>query len=74
MKKHSDEMLVDLINNHREEYLPEAIEAMIEELKSRGLEDRIVTQQEILPQETESVYDVAIREIMQLERNADKNK
>lgn len=74
MKKHSDEMLIDIYNNHREDYVPEAVEAMIEELKTRGLENCTATQQEILPLEKESDYDIAIRKIMQLERKAVQNK
>lgn len=73
MAKHSDEKLVDLLNNHREEYQPEAIEAMIEEAKKRGLQERVFMLEEPKVEENESVYDIAIREIMQLERNIGKN-
>ena len=77
MRKHSDEMLIDIINNHSEDYVPEAIEAIKEELKSRGIEDRIIVGNHIIQdpqiQEKESVYDVAIREIMQMEYNSDNN-
>lgn len=72
MKKHSDEMLIDMITNHREDYVPEAIEAIEEELKSRGLEDCLLRQAPPL-QGNESVYDIAIRKIMQMEFNSDNN-
>ena len=77
MRKHSDEMLINMINNHSADYVPEAIEAIKEELKSRGIEDCIIVENRIIQdphiQEKESVYDVAIREIMQMEYNSSNN-
>lgn len=67
MKKHTDEMLIDMINNHREEYTPEAIEAIEEELTRRGLKDSVILQKPIR-QKNESDYDFAIREIIYLEK------
>lgn len=70
MKEYSVEELLEMINNHSEDYVQEAKEAIIHELIIRGMKESIAP--ENLPdfQEPESSYDVAIREVIEMERNA----
>lgn len=67
MKKHSDEKLIDMITNHKDDYVPEAIEAIKAEIISRGLGDKIEPDRSHY-KDPKSVFDIAIREIIEMEK------